>query len=128
MPITPEQMRAAVQAYVTGFSNADVEAIVDLYAADATVEDPVGTPLKVGHAAIRKFYEESIKTGAKLQLMGPVRTATDQCAFAFQAQLYFEDKGIEVDVIDTFRFNEDGKVIEMRAFFGPDNMKTIGVQ
>jgi len=27
-------------------------------------------------------------------------------------------------VIDTFKFNEESKVVEMRAFWGPTNMQT----
>ena len=47
---TPEQMSAAVHGYADAFDKGDPEAVVALFAEDATVEDPVGTPLKVGHA------------------------------------------------------------------------------
>lgn len=119
---TPEQMTAAVHGYVEAFDRGDPEAVVALFAEDATVEDPVGTPLKVGHAAIREFYTVSMATGAKLKLEGPIRLATDFAAFAFQVHLTLEGNALTVDVIDTFKFNEDGKVTEMRAFFGPSNM------
>jgi steroid delta-isomerase len=119
---TPEQMSAAVQGYVDAFDKGDPEAVVALFAEDATVEDPVGTPLKVGHAAIREFYTASMATGAKLRLDGPIRLATEYAAFAFQVQLTMDGKDLTVDVIDTFKFNADGKVTEMRAYFGPSNM------
>ena len=61
-------------------------------------------------------------TGAKLRLDGPIRLATEYAAFAFQVQLTMDGKDLTVDVIDTFKFNADGKVTEMRAFFGPSNM------
>lgn len=119
---TPEQMSAAVHGYVGAFDKGDPEAVVALFAEDATVEDPVGTPLKVGHAAIREFYTASMATGAKLRLDGPIRLATEYAAFAFQVQLTMDGKDLTVDVIDTFKFNADGKVTEMRAYFGPSNM------
>ena len=53
---TPEQMTAAVHGYVAAFDKGDPEAVVALFAPDATVEDPVGTEAKIGHAAIREFY------------------------------------------------------------------------
>lgn len=119
---TPEQMTAAVHGYVDAFDKGNPEAVVALFAEDATVEDPVGTPLKVGHDAIREFYAASMATGAKLRLEGPIRCATGYAAFAFRVELTMDGKFLTVDVIDTFKFNADGKVTEMRAFFGPSNM------
>ena len=119
---TPEQMTAAVHGYVAAFDKGDPEAVVALFAPDATVEDPVGTEAKVGHSAIREFYTASMATGAKLQLEGPIRLATDYAAFAFRVELTMEGKLLTVDVIDTFKFNAEGKVTEMRAYFGPGNM------
>ncbi|MGH8457655.1 MAG: nuclear transport factor 2 family protein, partial [Stenotrophobium sp.] len=61
-------MKAAMQAYIDLFNRSDADGIAALYADDATVEDPVGSPLKVGKAAITDFYRMAIKTGAKLAL------------------------------------------------------------
>ena len=119
-----EQMTAIVHAYVDGFANGDADAIAALFADDATVEDPVGTPLKRGKAEIREFYGFSMSTGAKLKLLGDPRCAGDNVAFPFAVLLEFEGQKSEIEVIDTFRINEDGKVAEMRAFWGPANMKS----
>lgn len=119
---TVEQMTAAVHAYVEGFEKGDVEIIMALFADDATVEDPLGTPLRIGHPPIREFYTGSIAAGAKLVLEGPIRIAGNTVAFPFSARLSMNGNDMRVDVIDTFKFNEDGKVVEMKAYFGPDNM------
>jgi steroid Delta-isomerase len=121
---TPEQMEAAVHAYVAAFEAGDAEMAVAIFAEDAVIEDPVGTPLKVGHEEIREFYTTGMATGAKLVLDGPIRTATDHVAFAFHVDLHFTGQDMVIHVIDTFAFNPDGKVREMRAFFGPGNMIT----
>ncbi len=120
MPTTAH-MTAAVHAYVEAFERGDPEAAVALFAADATVEDPVGTPPKVGTEAIREFYTYSMGTGAKLHLEGPIRTGYDFAAFAFQVRLKMGDADATVDVIDVFRFDDAGKVRSMQAFFGPGN-------
>lgn len=119
---TPETMAAAVHAYVDAFDREDAEAAVSLFAVDASVEDPVGTPAKVGHDEIRAFYEASMATGAKLRLEGPVRLTGEYAAFAFRVQLTLDGKLLTIDVIDIFRFNAEGKVTEMKAYFGPSNM------
>lgn len=116
-----EHMVSVVERYVEAFANGDPEAVVALFAEDATVEDPIGSPAHRGHDAIRAFYTASMATGAKLKLEGPVRTAADHAAFAFSVTLNYGGEK-RVDVIDTFRFGADGKVVEMRAYFGPANM------
>lgn len=117
-----EQMEAAVHAYVAAFDAGDPEAAVAIFAEDAAVEDPIGTPPKIGHAEIREFYTMSMATGAKLVLDGPIRVATSHAAFAFQVKLHFDSKDMTIHVIDTFAFDEAGKVTEMKAYFGPVNM------
>ncbi|MFK7840749.1 MAG: nuclear transport factor 2 family protein [Sphingorhabdus sp.] len=124
MPVTTEDKIKAVETYIGSFSTADVEAIVGLYADDATVEDPVGTPIKEGIDAIRDFYTGAVANGAQLELMGAPRCAGDCVAFPFAANVNMGDKKAHVEIIDTFRFNDDGKVIEMRAFWGPENFIT----
>ena len=119
---TPEQMTAAVHAYIDAFGKGDPELAVAIFAVDAVIEDPIGTPPKCGHDAIREFYQMSMATGAKLVLDGPVRVGADHAAFAFHVPLHFDGQDMEIHVIDTFAFDADGKVKEMRAFFGPTNL------
>ncbi len=121
---TPEQMTSVVHAYVAGFASGDVEAIVNLFAEDGTVEDPVGTDIRRGHQAIREFYGFSMATGARLELLGDPRCAADYVAFPFAVLLDWQGQKSRIEVIDTFRINDSGKIIEMRAFWGTTNMKS----
>ena len=119
-----DQMIAVVHAYIDGFAMGDPEAIASLFAENATVEDPVGTPQKRGLAEIGEFYAGSMATGAKLELLGDPRCAGDCVAFPFAVKLEFGGQKTVIEVIDTFRIDESGKIAEMRAFFGPANMKS----
>lgn len=119
------KMEAAVQAYVAAFAVGDPEQVVALFAEDAMVEDPVGTPPHTGHDAIRSFYTMSMATGARLSLEGPVRMTDDYAVFPFSVHLEWEGSKQRIDVIDIFRFNADNKITEMRAFFGPANMHAV---
>lgn len=118
----PVKMEAAVHGYVAAFEAGSADQVAALYAADATVEDPIGSPAHQGREAIRTFYAESMQTGAKLKLEGPVRIAGDYAVFPFSVHLHYEGSDKRIDVIDTFRFNDANEVIEMRAFWGPANM------
>lgn len=117
---------ATVLAYVDGFARGDAGAIADLFAENATVEDPVGTPIKHGQSEILDFYTFSMSTGAKLELLGDPRCAGDSVAFPFAVKLEHEGAAMVIEVIDTFRFDGAGKVAEMRAFWGPGNVKPGG--
>lgn len=119
------KMEAAVHAYVAAFAAGDPEQIVVLFAENGTVEDPVGAPIQQGHDAIRQFYTASMATGAKLQLEGPVRLTDEYAVFAFSVHLEWQGHAQRIDVIDSFRFDDNNKITEMRAFFGPANMHSV---
>jgi steroid Delta-isomerase len=120
MPTEKEMIRA-VHAYVEEFDKNDSELAVALFAENGTVEDPVGSPIIKGHTALRDFYTQCMVPKAKLRLDGPVRAGANYAAFAFTA--LFDPAGEKrIEVIDTFRFDDQGKVVEMRAFWGPGNM------
>jgi steroid Delta-isomerase len=120
-----EQMVASVQAYVDGFNRKDPAAVVRLFATKAVLEDPVGTPQRRGLDEIRAFYTSAMETGAKLSLDGPVRTAGNSAAFAFSVRLAMGGRTHQIDVIDLFAFDDDGKIVDMRAFWGPRNVHEV---
>jgi steroid Delta-isomerase len=114
-----ETMKAAMQAYIDAFNRADTAAILALYAPDATVEDPVGSPVKHGIAEIGAFYTFSVATGAKLSLDAPIRGSHGSAAaMAFSARI----GPVTVRVIDIMTFNEAGKFTSMKAYFGPGDI------
>ena len=47
-----------VEKYVQAFADSDMGIIREIYADNATVEDPVGTPVHDGLEAVCAFYEE----------------------------------------------------------------------
>lgn len=115
-------MLAAPAKYLQAFSNQDVDGIVALYADDAIVEDPVGSDKHVGKEAIRAFYAGAVAAGVEAQLSGEVRLAANEVAFPFTVKI--SAANMEMRIIDTFRFNAAGEVVEMRAFWGPSNGHT----
>lgn len=111
---------AAVHKYVEAFANQDISIIKELFATNGRVEDPVGTDLHEGIDAIVTFYEGALQSGAKLELTGPPRCAGTAVAFPFQVVM----EGNRIDIIDVFYFDDDGKIIDMKAYWGPENFNT----
>jgi len=109
---------AVVDKYIEAFERADMGIIKDMYAINATVEDPVGTDVHVGIDAICVFYEGALASGAKLAASGTPRCAGNAVAFPFQVSM----PGMTIDVIDVFEFDQQGKVVSMKAYWGPENL------
>lgn len=112
-------LQEAVQMYVEAFEKADLSIIRELYAVDATVEDPVGTPVHHCIEEIIEFYKAGFGMGMKLTLNGKPRCAGNSVAFSFDAVM----KSMTITPIDVFELNADGKVQHMRAYWGPENVK-----
>jgi steroid delta-isomerase len=119
---SPGEIRDAVERYVKVLSAGDVDGIMGLYADDCRVEDPVGGDPQVGHDAVRSFYG-AMAGKLDVELTGPVRVAGSEAAFPMLARVEMGGKHFEMDVIDVMQFREDGKVVGMRAFWNPAEMR-----
>jgi steroid delta-isomerase len=111
---------AMVNRYVEAFDKADLDIIREIYSVDAQVEDPVGSGVHDGIDAVCAFYEGALASGAKLALTGEPRCAGNAVVFPFQVQI----PGMSIDVIDIFEFDHEGKVNSMKAYWGPENIKS----
>jgi steroid delta-isomerase len=115
---TEATMKAALQAYIDHFNAGDADGLTSLFADDAIVEDPYGTPPHAGKAAIHAFYVDAMKNGAKLVLSAPIRGShSTAAAMAFEARI----GALTVRIIDVMTFDEAGKFTSMKAFFGPSD-------
>ena len=124
---TQAQMKAALQAYIDGFNAHDAEAIVKLFAIDASVEDPIGAPLRSGIAAIGEFYRGSVGLVKRIELSAPIRGSHgDAASMAFTVHLDYEGRACEIDVIDVMRFDANGHIRSMQAYWGPDDLRYVG--
>lgn len=113
-----EQMKQALQAYVDGINAGDAAAVTALFADDAVVEDPVGKPPISGRAAIAEFYTNAVSAGTKLSLDTPIRGSHGNgAAMAFTIEV--PAMSLRIRAVDVMTFNDDGKIIDMRAYWGP---------
>lgn len=111
-------LQKAVAQYVEAFDKGDLSIIENIFAANATVEDPVGTPQHIGIEAIKTFYKSAFDMGVKLELNGKPRCAGNSVAFSFDVVM----TGMKISPIDVFELNADGKVQSMKAYWSADNM------
>ncbi len=117
-----------VKTYLKALGDADYETIASLYADNATLEDPVGGDINLsGVDAIREFYKASVALDLEGKLLGSIRVAGDEALFPFEIRINKPAEGapMAIEVIDSFRFNEEGKVVAMKAYWGPENIKML---
>ena len=125
MPADAATIRSAVDAYCAAFTNGDRAAYVGLFADDAWIEDPVGSPRLEGPDGIGGFFDQSsaMADSIELRLTGPVRVAAGECAFPMQARPNIGGDTYCVDIIDVMTFDDTGKITTMRAFWDPAEMR-----
>jgi steroid Delta-isomerase len=123
---TAAQIRDAFERYCAHLTAHDAEAIADLYAGDARVEDPAGSTPIVGRAAIQAFYAAALERARpeSVVLAGPVRILADGRAAAATLESRSSRDGhrVRIDIIDVMTFDDAGRITSMQAYWGPDNI------
>ncbi|SDH70649.1 nuclear transport factor 2 family protein [Pseudomonas panipatensis] len=118
-------IRRRMARYVEMVDAGDIDGILGLYADDAVIEDPVGTPALVGLQAIARFYREGLgRTEASAQLTGPVRVAGNGCAaMPMRVDLMWNGEPCSLHVIDVMEFDDKGRIRSMKAYWGELNVE-----
>jgi steroid Delta-isomerase len=119
---TPEDNAKTVASYLEFAAAGRTDDIVNLYAEDGTVEDPVGSEVHIGREAIRGFYS-MIPAGDNSTEMFTLRTLGHEAAFHWALTVALGGNKMTIDILSTMSFNGDGKIASMKAYWGPENMK-----
>ena len=111
--------KAVVEAYTSSHSKGDVDGIMALFADDALAWDPVGAEPHSGSEGIRAFFTATheMVDSLTLEITGPVRCAAEFAAFPMTATTVMGDTRLEIDVIDVFTFDDEGRITEMKAYW-----------
>ena len=116
-------MKAALQAYVDRTNAGDADGLVALFAPGATIEDPVGSPVKSGDE-IACWFRDSVAFGARLFAAAPIRGShANAAALVFDVE--FTPPGGErmrIRSLDVCTFDEAGLITSLRAYWGPDDI------
>jgi len=116
-------MKAAMQAYVDRTNAGDAEGLIALFAPDAYMEDPVGTPLKY-RDEMAAFFRDGVIYGAHIVLDGPIRGShANEAAMSFEVRFTPPNSPrMLIRSLDVCTFNQDGLITSLRAFWGPDDI------
>jgi steroid delta-isomerase len=116
------EMKAALQAYIDGFNAGDPHAIMALFADDAVIEDPVGSPPK-SRAEFETFIRQGVKFGARLKLAAPIRGSHgNHAAMVFTVTFVQNEVRYTTNSTDVMTFDAAGKVTRMEGYWGPGDV------
>jgi steroid Delta-isomerase len=118
---SPEQIADTVNRYISLVAKGSADDIAELYADDATVEDPVGGEVHIGRQAIRGFYSATDGLERECELV-TLRVAGNEAAFQFRLTIKAGNGGMLIEPIDVMVFGDDGKVTAMKAYWSADHV------
>ncbi|WP_167473201.1 nuclear transport factor 2 family protein [Nocardia arthritidis] len=117
------QIRDVIEQYVKAVGSGTTAEILALFAPEATVEDPIGTPTRQGHAALREFYDVVTGLDREAELHpDTVRIGDRQAAFMFTIVTRVGGQRFTLSPIDVMEFDADGKISRMRAYWSQEDM------
>ena len=110
---------AAVAAHVDAWNTMNRDRWVALFSPDVVFEDPVGAPPKVGLDAVHKTWDRSFTPGRRWTLHPRQIVAGGDVEAAVVMNNLGElgDKRVEVNSVEIFSVDHDGRIVHVRAFF-----------
>ena len=123
---TPEQIRKTIDAYVDALARSDRDGWVGVFAPDAVQIDPVGTPPNVGRDAIRAFWDRAMAMADTVIFdVHHLHICGDEAAMVFTGTVRLGDGGMVFDGVDIMRFDDNGQIGELRAYWDPAGMRAL---
>lgn len=121
MAATPDQVRKAINQYVEAWTTNNKQLLLDVFAADASWSDPVGTPAFIGHEGITAFWDFAHQDSTRQLTPKVNRMAV--CGnegvldFVMQVRIPSKNQGLNLHVIDRFVLNDAGKIQIAQAYW-----------
>ncbi|GLV27161.1 nuclear transport factor 2 family protein [Sphingobium sp. Cam5-1] len=122
----PDQahMRAALQAYVDRINAGDRDGVLALFASNAVIEDPVGSPPKTGEE-IRAWFSDTIAFDTHIRPVAPIRGShANAAALVFDVTFQPpEGPRLLIRSLDVCTFDGEGKISSLKAYWGPEDLE-----
>jgi steroid delta-isomerase len=117
--LTPEQIEAVIEDVFTGLAAMDAQRVVNNFASDAVVEDPVGTPPMQGTQAITAYLESFPTLFSQIKLYSlDVKVGGQEAAVKWRLRFKTHTGNtFFLEGIGFFKFNQEGKIQLEKEFF-----------
>ncbi|OMB93530.1 steroid delta-isomerase [Mycobacterium sp. NS-7484] len=122
MPSTKDhQIAEVIRRCVSLLATGSTDDLLEVFAEDATVEDPVGSDVRAGRNEIREFFStlQELERQTELVLL---RVVGNEAAFSFTITFKIGDTPMRLQPIDTMTFDAEGKIASVRSYFAPADL------
>jgi steroid delta-isomerase len=120
---TRDAMEATLNAYVDRVNAGDAEGVLALFAPGAVIEDPIGSPAKSGED-LPQWFADAAAFATRITPVAPIRGShADEALLIFDVE--FTPPGsprLRVRSADACRFDALGRIVSLRAFWGPEDL------
>lgn len=113
-------MRATLKAYVDRMNAGDAQGVLALFAPGAVVEDPIGSEPKTG-SELASWFADAIAFGTRITQVAPIRGShANEALLVFDVEFTPpESERLRIRSADACTFDADGRILSLRAFWGP---------
>nr|WP_301287235.1 nuclear transport factor 2 family protein [Sphingobium sp. OAS761] len=119
-------MRAALSAYADRINQGDRDGILALFAPGATIEDPVGTAPKRGQEIV-DWFTDTVAFRTHIDQVAPIRGShANAAALIFDVTFHPpEAPPVRIRSLDVCTFDQEGCIVSLKAYWGPDDMVVL---
>lgn len=120
--LTPQQIEAVIEDAFAGLVSFDVPRVMNNFAADAVLEDPVGTPPMQGAQAITAYLETFPTIFSQMKLYSlDIKVRGQEAAVKWRIRFTTRSGNVFfLEGIGFFKLNQEGKIELEREFFDLD--------
>jgi steroid delta-isomerase len=117
--LTSEQIEAVIEEAFTRLAAFDAQGVVNHFASDAVIEDPVGTPPIQGTEAITAYLQTFPTLFSQMKLYSlDIKVCGQEAAVKWRFRFTTKTGNVFfLDGIGFFKFNQEGKIQLEREFF-----------
>ena len=120
--LTSQQIEAVLEDAFAGLVAFDAQRVVNNFASDAVLEDPVGTPPMVGTQAITTYLESFPTLFNQMKLYSlDIKVRGNEAAVKWRIRFTTKTGNVFfLEGIGYFKFNQEGKIQLEKEFFDLD--------
>jgi hypothetical protein len=115
--LDPATMVAAIHAYCRAECEQDKEAFFALFSDDIVHEDPVGYAVRRGKAELEELWTMATAGNVDLQLVDVIARGNEAMAIMAAETGPADARRRTEPIVDHFRFDPEGKIVSVRAFY-----------
>jgi steroid delta-isomerase len=122
---TPEQVKAAAEAYITASNANDKRAVLAQFAPDAVWFDPVGQPPHVGADGIGAFFDQTRTLADRIEMkLLDVIVCGTEAALVLEIHATIGESVMIMDCVETVEFDDEAKIARMKAYWDMSRART----